>query len=92
MGRKRHTPEEIVAKLRQVDVLVAQGQTIDAAARSIGVTQTTYHRWRNEFGGLKLDQVKRLKVLEAENARLRRAVADLTLDKVILTDAARGNW
>jgi transposase-like protein len=92
MGRKRHTPEEIVAKLRQVDVLVAQGQTIDAAARSIGVTQTTYHRWRNEFGGLKLDQVKRLKVLEAENARLRQAVADLTLDKVILTEAARGNW
>jgi transposase-like protein len=75
-----------------VDVLVAQGQTIDAAARSIGVTQTTYHRWRNEFGGLKLDQVKRLKVLEAENARLRQAVADLTLDKVILTEAARGNW
>ena len=92
MGRKRHTPEEIVAKLRQVDVLVAQGQTVDAAARSIGVTQTTYHRWRNEFGGLKLDQVKRLKVLEAENARLRQAVADLTLDKVILTEAARGNW
>ena len=92
MGRKRHTPEEIVAKLRRVDVLVAQGQTIDAAARSIGVTQTTYHRWRNEFGGLKLDQVKRLKVLEAENARLRQAVADLTLDKVILTEAARGNW
>ncbi len=91
MGRKRHTPEEIVAKLRQVDVLVSQGQTVDAAARSIGVTQTTYHRWRNEFGGLKLDQVKRLKELEAENARLRRAVADLTLDKVILTEAARGN-
>ncbi len=91
MGRKRHTPEEIVAKLRQVDVLVSQGQTVDAAARSIGVTQTTYHRWRNEFGGLKLDQVKRLKELEAENARLRRAVADLTLDKVILAEAARGN-
>ncbi len=65
MGRKRHTPEEIVAKLRQVDVLIAQGQTVDAAARSIGVTQTTYHRWRNEFGGLKLDYVKRLKELEA---------------------------
>jgi putative transposase len=92
MGRKRHTPEEIVAKLRRVDVLVAQGQTVDAAARSIGVTQTTYHRWRNEFGGLKLDQVRRLKELEAENVRLRRAVADLTLDKVILTEAARGNW
>ncbi len=92
MGRKRHSPEEIVAKLRQVDVLVSQGQTVDAAARSIGVTQTTYHRWRNEFGGLKLDQVKRLKELEAENARLRRAVADLTLDKVILTEANKGNW
>ena len=92
MSRKRHKPEEIVAKLRQVDVLVSQGQTVDAAARSIGVTQTTYHRWRNEFGGLKLDQVKRLKELEAENARLRRAVADLTLDKVILTEAARGNF
>ncbi|GJD97897.1 IS3 family transposase ISPmar2 [Methylobacterium iners] len=92
MGRKRHTPEEIVAKLRQVDVLVSQGQTVDAAARSIGVTQTTYHRWRNEFGGLKLDQVKRLKELEAENARLRRAVADLTLDKVILAEAAKGNF
>ena len=92
MGRKRHTPEEIVARLRPLDVLVAQGQTIDAAARSIGVTQTTYHRWRNEFGGLKLDQVKRLKELEAENARLRRAGADLTLDKVILTEAARGNF
>ena len=92
MGRKRHTHDDSVAKLRQVDVLVAQGQTIDAAARSSGVTQTTHHRWRNEFGGLKLDQVKRLKVLEAENARLRQAVADLTLDKVILTEAARGNW
>jgi putative transposase len=92
MGRKRNTPEEIVAKLRQVDVFVAQGQTIDAAARSIGVTQTTYHRWRREFGGLKLDQVKRLKELEAENQRLRKAVADLTLDKVILAEAARGNY
>ena len=91
MSRQRHTPEEIITKLRQVDVLVAQGQTIDAAARSIGVTQTTYHRWRNEYGGLKLDQVKRLKELEAENQRLRRAVADLTLDKVILTEAAKGN-
>ena len=92
MSRRRHTPEEIVAKLRQVDVLVSQGQTIDTAARSIGVTQTTYHRWRNEYGGLKLDQVRRLKELEAENQRLRRAVADLTLDKVILAEAARGNY
>jgi putative transposase len=90
MPRKRHTPEEIVAKLRQVDVLVAQGQTIAAAAKAIGVTETTYHRWRNEFGGLRLDQVKRLKELEAENARLRRAVSDLTLDKLILQEAIRG--
>lgn len=92
MGRRRHAPEEIVAKLRQVDVLVAQGETIGTAVKSIGVTETTYHRWRNEFGGLKVDQVKRLKELEAENARLRRAVADLTLDKVILTEAAKGNF
>jgi transposase-like protein len=74
MSKKRHAPEEIVAELRQVDVLVAQGQTIDAAARSIGVTQTTYHRWRREFGGLELDGVKRLKELEAENQRLRKAL------------------
>ncbi len=80
------------AKLRQVEALVSQGQTVDAAARSIGVTQTTYHRWRNEFGGPKLDQVKRLKELEAENARLRRAVSDLTLDKMILKEAAKGNF
>lgn len=64
MGRRRHSPEEIVAKLRQVDVLVAQGETIGMAVKSIGVTETTYHRWGNEFGGLKVDQVKRLKELE----------------------------
>jgi transposase-like protein len=84
MARKRHTPDEIVAKLRQVDVLVAQGQAVADAIRAIGVTEVTYYRWRQEFGGLKADQVKRLKDLEAENARLRRAVADLTLDKQIL--------
>src|SRR3712207_423127 len=72
MPRKRHTPEEIVAKLRQVDVLVSQGQNVADAVRSIGVTEVTYYRWRQEYGGLKADQVKRLKELETENARLRR--------------------
>ena len=80
MARKRHKPEEIVAKLRQVDVLTAQGQSIAEAVRTIAVTETTYFRWRAEYGGLKSDQVKRLKDLELENARLRRAVSDLTLD------------
>ena len=90
MLRKRHKPEEIVAKLRQVDVMVAQGTSLAEAIRSIGVSEVTYHRWRNEFGGLKLDQVRRLKELEQENTRLRRAVSDLTLDKLILQEAIRG--
>ena len=93
MGRKKaHTPEEIVAKLRQVEVLVGQGKTVADAVRAIGVTEPTYYRWRTEFGGLKLDQVKRLKELERENARLRKAVSDLTLEKVILKEAASGKW
>ena len=93
MGRKKaHTPEEIVAKLRQVEVLLAQGKVAAEAARAIGVTEATYYRWRAEFGGLKLDQVKRLKELERENARLRKAVSDLTLEKVILREAAAGKF
>ena len=88
--RKRHKAEEIVAKLRQVEVLTSQGQPVAEAVRSIGVTEVTYYRWRSEYGGLKGDQVKRLKELEAENTRLRRAVSDLTLDKMILAEAARG--
>jgi transposase-like protein len=92
MPRKRHKPEEIVAKLRQVDVLVSQGQGIVDAIRQIGVSEVTYYRWRQEFGGLKSDQVKRLKDLETENGRLRRAVSDLALDKLILQEAARGNY
>jgi transposase-like protein len=92
MARKRYKPEEIVAKLRQVDVLLSQGQSTAEAVRQIGVTETTYFRWRREFGGLKTDQVRRLKDLEAENARLRRAVSDLTLDKMILAEAAKGNF
>lgn len=92
MQRKRHKAEEIVAKLRQVEVLTAQGKPVAEAIRSIGVTEVTYYRWRNEYGGLKGDQVKRLKELEAENLRLRRAISDLTLDKMILAEAARGNF
>ncbi len=92
MSRKRHKPEEIVAKLRQVDVLAAQGQSVADAVRSIGVTEVTYYRWRQEYGGLKSDQVRRMKELEVENQRLRKAVADLTLDKLVLAEAARGNF
>ena len=92
MPRKRHKAEEIVAKLRQVDVLVSQGKPVAEAVRSIAVSEVTYYRWRQEYGGLKGDQVKRLKELEAENMRLRRAVSDLTLEKLILKEAASGNF
>ena len=92
MPRKSYKPEEIVAKLRQVDVLTSQGQGVADAIRSIGVSEVTYYRWRQEFGGLKIEQVKRLKDLELENSRLRKAVSDLTLDKLILQEAARGNF
>lgn len=92
MPRKRRTAEEIVAKLRQVDVLTSQGQPVADAVRSIGVTEVAYYRWRSEYGGLKGDQVKRLKGFEAENARLRRAVSDLTLENLIFKEAASRNW
>jgi putative transposase len=92
MVRKRHKPEEIVAKLRQVDVLVSQGRSVAEAIRTIGVTEVTDYRWRQEYGGLKSDQVRRMKDLEIENQRLRKAIADLTLDKLILQEAARGNF
>ncbi len=92
MSMKRHKPEEIVAKLRQVEVLTAQGRSVAEAIRSIGVTEVTFYRWRQEYGGLKGDQVKRLKELETENSRLRRAVADLTLEKLVLREAASGNF
>jgi transposase-like protein len=92
MARKRHKPEEIVAKLRQVDVLTGQGTSVAEAIRAIGVTEVTYSRWRQEYGGLKSDQIRRMKELERENQRLRQAVADLTLDKLILEEAARGNF
>ena len=85
-------PEEIVAKLRQADVLISQGRSVADAIRALGVSSVTYDRWRREFGGLKSDQVRRMKDLETENARLRRAIADLTLDKLILQEASRGNF
>ena len=91
MGTKWHKPEDVVAKLRQVHVLVSQGQSVAEAIRAIGVTEVTYYRWRKEYGGLKSDQVRRMKDLEVENQRLRKAIADLTLDKLILQEAARGN-
>ena len=92
MAGKRDKPEEIVLKLRQVEVLQGQGSSIAEAVRQIGVTQPTYYRWRKDYGGMSRDQLKRLKELETENARLRRAVSDLTLDKMILTETARGNF
>ena len=92
MPRKRHKPEELVAKLGQVDVLTPQGNTVADAVRAIGVTEVASYRGRQEFGGLKSDPVKRLKDLEAENARLRRAVSDLTLDEMILAEAAQGDF
>ena len=92
MPRKSYKPEEIVAKLRQVDVLTSQGQSTADAIRHIGVTEVTYYRWRREYGGLRGDQVRRLKELEQENSRLRRAVSDLAPDKLILAEAAKGNF
>ena len=86
MSKRTYKPEEIVAKLRQVDVLHSQGSTIADAIRQIGVSEVTFYRWRKEYGGVKTDQLKRLKELEKENERLRRAVSDLTLDKLILHD------
>src|SRR4029078_275801 len=90
MARKRYKPEEIVAKLRQVDVLVSQGQGMTEAIRQIGVREVTYYRWRQELGGLKIEQIKRLKELELENSKLRKAVSDLTLDKLILQEGCPG--
>lgn len=92
MGHKHHKPEEIVSKLRQVEVLTGQGRSVGEAVRTIGVSEQTYFRWRAEYGGMKTDQLKRLKELELENRRLRQAVSDLTLDKQILAEAARGNF
>jgi len=92
MPRKRFTVEQIINHLREAEVLLAQGQRVGDICRRLSIAEQTYYRWRREYGGLKLDQAKRLKDLEQENARLKRAVADLTLDKLILKEAAEGNW
>lgn len=92
MSRKRFSIEQIINHLREAEVLLAQGQTVGEICRRIGVSEQSYYRWRREYGGLKVDQARRLKDLEQENARLKRAVADLTLDKLILKEAAEGNW
>ena len=92
MPRKGHSPEQVLNKLRQVGVAVAGGKSVGQAVREIGVTDHTYYRWRREYGGLNLDQAKRLKKLEQENARLKRTIADLALDKQILKEAAEGNF
>ncbi len=92
MSGKRDKPEEIVLKLRQVEVLQGQGMSVADAVRQLGVTVQTYYRWRRLYGGMGREQLKRLKELEKENQRLRKAVSDLTLDKLILTEAAKGNF
>lgn len=92
MKRKRYSVEQIIGKLREAEVLLSQGRTVKEVSRDLGVTEQTYYRWRKEYGGLKVSQARRLKELERENSRLKKAVADLTLDKVILKEALEGNY
>ena len=92
MPSKKHKPEEIIGKLREVEIVLAQGASTAEACRRIGVSEQTYYRWRKEYGDLKTDQARRMKDLEKENQRLRRAISDLTLDKLILQEAAKGNF
>ena len=92
MRRKRFTPEDIIGKLREAEVLLSQGQPVEAMLRTIGVTAQTYYRWRKEYGGMRISQAKRLKDVEKENARLKKLVADLSLDNAILKEASRGNY
>ena len=92
MVRKNFTPEQIINKLREAEIHINQGISIAEARRKIGVTQQTYYRWRKEYGGLRIEQAKRLKSLEKENARLKKLVADLSLDNAILKEASGGNY
>jgi transposase len=92
MAIKRHKPEEIVSRLRQVEVLVGRGMARIDAIREISIAEQTYYRWRKQYGGMGTDQLKELKRLQKENERLRKAISDLTLDKLILAEAARGNF
>ena len=92
MSRKQHTPEQIIGKLREAEVELAQGATVAQVCRKIGVTEQTYYRWRTEYGGLRVDQAKRLKQVEKENVRLKKLVAEQALDNAILREAAAGNY
>ena len=92
MVRKSYTPEQIISKLREAEVLLSQGATVAEASKKISITEQTYYRWRKEYGGMRIEQAKRLKDLEKENTRLKKLVADLSLDNAILKEAARGNF
>ena len=92
MSRRRHTPEQIITALREAEVSLANGKTVAMVSRELGISEQTYYRWRQEFGGMKVDQARRFKELEKENARLKRAVANLTVDKLILEEATKGNF
>src|SRR5512134_185140 len=92
MSKKRYRPEEIIGKLREADVLISQGKKVVEVIKALGITDVTCYRWRQEYGGMSVSQAKRLKELEKENERLRKAVSDLTLDKLILKEAAKGNF
>jgi putative transposase len=92
MKRRRHTPEQIIRKLREAERLLGEGKTIPEAAKELGISENTYHRWRNQYGGMKADDAKRLKELERENATLKRIVADKELEVVALKEIAKGNW
>ena len=92
MKRRRHTPEQVIRKLREAERMLGEGKTIPEAAKELGISEQTYHRWRNRYGGMKGDDVKRLKELERENATLKRIVADKELEVVALKEIAKGNW
>ena len=92
MGRKRYSSEQVIRQLRQAEVLSSQGRSVSEICRDIGITENTYYRWRKEYGGMGVNQARRLKELERENARLKRAIADLTLDNLILKEASKGNF
>ncbi len=92
MKRRRHTPEQVIRKLREADRLLGEGKAVPEVARTLEVSENTYHRWRNQFGGMKADDAKRLKELERENARLKRIVADQVLENQALKEVAKGNW
>jgi putative transposase len=92
MKRRRHTPEQIIRKLREAERLLGEGKTIPEAAKELGISEQTYHRWRNQYGGMKANDAKRLKELERENGRLKRIVADQALNIDALKEIAKGNW